>query len=683
MKFKGKKIISIVLTLMLLFSSFSFVYAAEGPAINDDTNESERVSFKKDQTIYVVLNSDGTVDQTIVINRLFDYVGNELIDTGEYLNIKAISENIKPEITDNQITWNLEKNEKDFYYEGEIASELPVIVDLKYYLNGEELEAEELAGVTGELKININIRQNENINRMHSEAYLTQIQLPIDLKKVKIIDAPKAMQIVTGTVATISYSIMPDSDADYTLLLDVKNFEMDAINISLISYDPMDEEQYKELTDGLIEMEDGANELNKGTGKLRDGLAKLVNAIKELVDGFFSLSDGADELQDGMNKYYEGLIEYRKGVDEFSVGLGTFSSGLSTLYSQSTSIVGGYSQLYNGLSELQQGYQALITAIQAGGMDSGGSGPDLSTLTALLETYGITDSTIQGQILTEVDNVINAAVMGTPGAPNFDGLKGIINSLVPDQIPTEEKASELLASLESAINGAITEALAEFGQLGALLAGLGVPEVNIPGMLTELAKELAAGNDIDTILSLFSMINNGLKEILTGFAQANAGLRTYFSHMGDLVAGIYEIQSGMSKLQTATYDLTDAYSEMLAGSDKFFQGINEAANGSQEMYDSVQTLPKDVDKITDGQRELRDGIVKMRKEFDKTYDADKVGRSFSFVTPEEEINSIQFIMLTPEIKIVKEKKTEQEEEKEDLVWYEQIFSKVKILLSFD
>lgn len=687
MKFKGKKIISFVLALILLFSSFSFVYAAEEPNIDEDINETNKVVFKKDQTVYVVLNSDGSVDQTIVMNRLFDYEGSELIDTGDYINIKAISQNIEPEIIDEQIIWNLKNDNKDFYYEGEVTSELPVIVELKYYLNGEELEAKELPGVTGELEINIKIKQNENTGRMHSNAYLTQIQIPIDLKKVEILDSPQAMQIVTGTVATISYSVMPDSDADYKLLLDVKNLEMDAMNISLISHDPMNEEQYQELTDGLIEMEDGVNELNKGTGKLRDGLAKLVNAIKELVDGIFSLSDGGDELQDGMNKYYEGLIEYRQGVDELTSGLGEVSSGLGTLYSQSSSIVGGYTQLYNGLSELQQGYEALITAIQQGGVNPGVSPPDLSGLTALLDNFGITDPATQGQIITEVGNVISAAVnsalSGGSADPDLTQLELIIDGLGLDA----GVASNLLAELVSIINGAIADAIAEassaLDEWGARLAALGVPEEQIPGMLLELSTELAAGNDMDTILSLFSIINEKLKEILTGYSQANAGLRTYFSYMGELVAGIYEIESGMSKLQTATYDLTDAYSEMIVGSDKFFQGINETAEGSQELYDSVKSLPKDVDKITNGQKELKDGIVEMRKEFDKNYDADKVGRSFSFVTPEEEINSIQFIMLTPEIKIVKEEQAEPEDETEDLVWYEQIFKKVKSLLPFN
>ena len=777
MKLKGKRVTSIVIVFMLLFSSFSFVYATEEPVIDKENIEKERVKYKKDQTIYVVLNSDGTVDQTIVMNRLFDYVGDELIDTGDYKNIKAISQNIKPVVTDHEITWNLTANEKDFYYEGEVTSELPITVSLKYFLNGEELTAKQIAGTTGQLRININVKQNKNVDRMHSNAYLTQIQFPVDLKKVEILEAPKAMQIVTGTVATISYSVMPDSDADYSLLLDVKNFEMDAMNISLISYDPMDENQYEELTDGLIEMEDGAKELSKGTGKLRDGLAKLVDAIKELVDGLFKLADGGNELQDGMNKYYEGLIEYRKGVDALASGLGQASSGLGTLYFQSSWLVSGYSQLYGGLSQLQQGYAGLLAVLNP--VRPPVPAHDLSYLTGVLDAKTIVDpakAAILGATTNAIDSTIAATKAGNPSVSSgITDLNAYIDGLTLDTDPTadatakgalkvsageaiaeiassmlngtadntkitaltallggyvsagkitETDMSKIIAAvyeaanysfwnqfltnqgvvvsgdelasaalrgeiiqaiytnIESAVTAAMISELAALDQLKTLLTGLGVKAEDMDATISGLSAELA-GDGIPTIYSLLTPINTGLQSLLGGFSQANAGLITYFSHMGTVVGGIYEVEAGMGKLRTATYDLTKAYSEMLVGSDKFFKGITEAADGSQEMYDSVKGLPKDVDKITKGQIELKDGLVTMRKEFDKTYDADKVGRSFSFVTPDEEINSIQFIMLTPEIRVAKVEKVKPDENPVKLPWYEQIFTKVKTLLSFN
>ena len=769
MRFVSKRIISIVLVFMLFCSSF--VVAAEESVVDPEIVENiDDGMMKKDQTVYVVLNSDGTVGKKIIMNRLFDYVGNMLRDTGEYSNIKAISQNIEPEINGNQITWNLLNDDKDFYYEGEVTNELPIQLRIKYYLDGEEIEAGKLAGSTGELKINIVVKQNGEADYMHTNAYLTQIQLPLDLKKVRVQDAPKAMQIVTGTTTTISYSIMPDSDADHTLTLDVKNFEMDAIQVSLISYDPMDEDQYKELTDGLLEMEDGTNELNKGTGKLRDGLVKLVDAVKELADGLFKLADGGDELQDGMNKYYEGLLEYRKGMDKLADGLGEASNGLGALYSQSSELVSGYSRLYNGLSQLQQGFAGLLAVLLPG--EQAPPEHDLNYLSGVLDDQGVdvaVQPTILGAVVSMIDSTIAKVKAGNP--PTSSGIEDLgtyIDSLtlvegdegadatakgelkvaagtavvavkdtmlignppetaditdltnllgfhvLSGAITLEQSGAIVTAvyeaatvafwsdfltnlgvidpmqqgiiiqaiytNIESAVTAALMGELAALNQLKTLLAGLGVAEADMDSTISDLLAEI--GKDgLPVTVSLLGAINSGLNSTLTGFSQANTGLRTYFSYMGDVVAGIYTIESGMSKLKTGAYDLTNAYNEMIDGSTKFFDGIHEAADGADEMHDSIKTLPKDVNKLIDGQKELKDGIVKIRKEFDKTYDPDKVGRSFSFVAPDEEINSIQFIMLTPEIKYVHvDEKQEPDEVLPEALWFEKIWGKVKYLL---
>ncbi len=772
MKFIGKKLISILLVLLLLSSSL--VVAAEEELVEPENGARvEDGTMKKDQTVYVVLANDGSVDKKIIMNRLFDYVGDTLIDTGEYLNIKAISQNIEPEIDGDQITWKLLNDDKDFYYEGEVSAELPVSIQIKYYLDGEEIELDKLAGSTGELKINIVVKQNAEADYMHTNAYLTQLQLPLDLKRVKIIEAPKAMQIVTGTIATISYSIMPDSDADHTLTLDVKNFEMDAIQVSLISYDPMDEDQYKELTDGLLEMEDGTNELNKGTGKLRDGLVKLVDAVKELADGLFKLADGGDELQDGMNKYYEGLIEYRDGMDKLADGLGEASDGLGALYSQSSQLVSGYSSLYSGLRQLQQGFAGLIAVLNPA--DPVAPVHDLSVLIGVLDEQGVDEVAQQPVIIGAVEAMINEmiaearvgnlptpsgiedlevyvggltlvegdavadgqaklALLGVagaaitaittgmladppgenPGAAEVQALIGTLTGHVTNGAITLEQSQAIVrfvyeaatygfwqgflanigivdplvqgpiiaaiySNIESAVTAVLLGDLNNLNQLKALLAGLGVKEDDMDATIDSLLAEVGP-NGLETTTGLLGAINSGLLATLTGFSQANAGLRTYFSYMGDVVAGIYEIESGMSKLKTGTYDLTDAYGEMIDGSSKFFEGIHEAADGADEMHDSIKTLPKDVNKLIDGQKELKDGIIKIRKEFDKKYDPDKVGRSFSFVVPDEEINSIQFIMLTPEIKYVKETDDTPVDDNDEAVWYERIWGKVKYLL---
>lgn len=542
MKYNMKRVISIALIIMLIISTFVIA-------------DNEEI-IKKDETVYVSLNNNGTVDSITVVNRLFDIMGYEIRDFGEYENIKSLSENIKPIIKGNELTWYRDSDSgKDFYYEGTIDKELPINFEVTYYLDDEEINSDEIAGKSGELKIKFGVKQNKKVSDIHKNAYLTQIQFPVDLKKVRIKDAPKAMKIVTGTNATISYSVMPDADDNFTLILDVIDFEMESIQVSLISYDAIISGEYNELIDGLVEMEDGMNEINKGTVELGNGLNELVDGVKKLKNGLVELNNGGKDLEKGFKEYQTGLKEFNGGVITASGGLNEATSGLSQLNQNSDQIISGYSELYMGLSGLQQGHEQLVLIAQS--------------------------------LLQSSD-------------PNMRTL----------------------------------------GQ----------------GIIEE---------------------NEGLKNILGGFSQANDGLNGYFTNLNTVFNGINEANKGISELKNGSSELTSAYDKMVSQSKGFFGGLNSSTNATINMYNSIKTIPQDVNKLKDGQIEVRKGITEMIEGFENDYDSSKSENIYSFVDNSIKINSIQFIMVTPEIKMIEiSEEIDIEVKEEDSAWYKKIWSRI-------
>ena len=70
----------------------------------------------------------------------------------------CIRDSVKGEETykegeDGTILWDADG--KDIYYQGESSEELPVEVKMTYYLDGQEIQPEELAGKSGKVKIRI------------------------------------------------------------------------------------------------------------------------------------------------------------------------------------------------------------------------------------------------------------------------------------------------------------------------------------------------------------------------------------------------------------------------------------------------------------------------------------------------------------------------------------------------
>ena len=62
------------------------------------------------------------------------------------------------QINGSQVTWSAEG--KDITYQGTYNEAAPVTMDVKYYLNDKEIAADELAGKSGKVKIDLIIPNN-------------------------------------------------------------------------------------------------------------------------------------------------------------------------------------------------------------------------------------------------------------------------------------------------------------------------------------------------------------------------------------------------------------------------------------------------------------------------------------------------------------------------------------------
>ena len=124
MKHNFKKVVYLTLIIIILASSLTLA---------------ENESISKDETVYVKLNSNGTVDSIIVVNRLFDITGNEIHDYGDYKDIKPLTNNIQPTLEDGELIWsNPDGFKEDFYYQGTIDKELPVHFEIIYFSSSSE-----------------------------------------------------------------------------------------------------------------------------------------------------------------------------------------------------------------------------------------------------------------------------------------------------------------------------------------------------------------------------------------------------------------------------------------------------------------------------------------------------------------------------------------------------------------
>ena len=121
-------------------------------------------ALTKEEVVFTTLKNNGEVKQSIV-NTHLKYVSKEKQEDETILkNILNISGKEEYEKNNNILTWKTEG--KDITYQGETDKESPIKVDIKYYLDGKEIEKSKLLGKKGKVKIEANFT-----NTLYNEEY--------------------------------------------------------------------------------------------------------------------------------------------------------------------------------------------------------------------------------------------------------------------------------------------------------------------------------------------------------------------------------------------------------------------------------------------------------------------------------------------------------------------------------
>lgn len=376
---------SVVLSAVMAGSMMPVTVFAQ----NNDENPTE-----KTETVYSVLNSDGSISDTIVSSWLHDEDGiNNIKETLNLTDVKNIKSNEKPSKDGNTYTWNAKGN--DVYYEGTATKQLPVSVKIRYELDGQEISANDIQGKSGHLKLMISFTNNysqvKNINGKSiviHPSYLAGGMLNMSTGNFTNVKCESGKIVNDGTNEMLAFANIPGLNEtlrsagldkvnnqlgisdDVTVEADVNDFDLGSIMVGMTNEIDLASElgeigSVSELTDGidqLIEADDqlidGSKQLYDGTTQLKEQAAPLTGSsdqVRQLSAGAIQLNDGVKALQTGITQYTAGASAINEGVNQLygiPQGAAAISSGMNTKGKSGFSMVEASSTLRKGLDQL-------------------------------------------------------------------------------------------------------------------------------------------------------------------------------------------------------------------------------------------------------------------------------------------------------------------------------------------
>lgn len=366
-------------------------------AQSNDENPTE-----KTETVYSVLNSDGSISDTIVSSWLHDEDGiNNIKETLNLTDVKNIKSNEKPSKDGNTYTWNAKGN--DVYYEGTATKQLPVSVKIRYELDGQEMSANDIQGKSGHLKLTISFTNNyskvKNINGKSiviHPSYLAGGMLNMSTGKFSNVKCESGKIVNDGTNEMLAFANIPGLNEtlksagldkvnnqlgisdDVTVEADVNDFDLGSIMVGMTNEIDLASElgdigSVSELTDGIDQLIEADNQLIDGSKQLYDGTTQLKkqaapltgssNQVRQLSAGAIQLNDGVKALQTGISQYTAGASAINEGVNQLygiPQGAAQISEGITTYKTQS--LVSGIDDLSAGLDTFRQKVNAGLSS---------------------------------------------------------------------------------------------------------------------------------------------------------------------------------------------------------------------------------------------------------------------------------------------------------------------------------
>lgn len=182
---KAKRIIALLLAAMMLLCTACSGKGDDTATTNDGQDEYIQPSYDtaagsvtKTETVYVNLKANGDVSKVSVSDWLHTDKNEVYVDDMSDLeNITNVKSKVTPVTDGEKLRWNMP--DTDLYYSGTTDRELPISVQLKYYLDGKEIKPEDLAGKSGEVKIDVKMINNASkdgfVNGKKHKVYLPML----------------------------------------------------------------------------------------------------------------------------------------------------------------------------------------------------------------------------------------------------------------------------------------------------------------------------------------------------------------------------------------------------------------------------------------------------------------------------------------------------------------------------
>lgn len=631
----------------------------------------------KDETVYVISDAKGQSGKVIVEEWLKNRDGAATIEDVSDLN--GIT-NIKGDETFTQngekLTW--QANGNDIYYEGTTDKQVPISETVTYYLDGEEIEPEQLAGKSGKVTIRFDYENHEKTT-IEKDGKSIEVYVPftvmtgmivsddftnIEVTNGKVISDGKNNIVVGMAMPGLHESLQKeegDFDSDITfpdyveVSADVENFSLE-MTASVAMSGLLSDLNLSDVD--LTDLENSIDDLADGSEQLADGSKQIKDGLDTLKDSMSTFKSGASDLSSGIKDYTDGAKQLNDGLNTLNKSVGTLSTGAKTLNSSAKTIAAGVKTLDQALNaqmsdEEKAAAEKMVSAQFAENSDTYNyvyhtAAANFKNTMTSEATVGQIQSGISGMGLTS-EGVVAALAQYYAANGFVDTTTGKQYSAAECQTMVPGTNTTYAAYFASTVlKGGLAQGIA-----GGIAANgsdaVGKSVVSACESAAQTAAIQGAENAKKTIASQIEAVDKKSGySLVSGTSALSKGISTLAAGVPDLVSGVGQLATGANTLVANNEKLRKGASDLSDGANKIADGVDQLDGGADELYNGVvkfneEGISKLVDAFNGDAKDLIDRI-------DAVVQAGENYTTFTGLA-KDQVGSVKFIIKTDAVKV--------------------------------
>ena len=317
------------------------------------------VTATYDEAYYAMTDYYGNLTDGSVVKSYRTNGISTLTDYGDYDEVINLTDGTEPTRTDGKTVFQLDESNLPgtFYFEGKTAKpfeQLPWTLSVSYTLNGVPTKAEDLAGKTGVVEINLDAVPNETASEYARNNYTLEAMAIFNQDDILSLEAPGAQVQLIGNLRAVLFIGLPGEECHYTIRVGSNDFSFGGMTFLMVPATLSQLEEITKLSERKDDLEENYNKLSGSMDSLLDAMAAMTGSLNASANGLDQLNQARNIFSSGKNTIYSGTDALRADLSNLADVLGPVESQITALSKTITSSKATLNSMVDTVSTLRK-----------------------------------------------------------------------------------------------------------------------------------------------------------------------------------------------------------------------------------------------------------------------------------------------------------------------------------------